>query len=95
VNPGGTSKSSTGEIVGTRIGRDDVARALRADGLATTIGGIMNSFPYTCFADSARQEHVAWLVEAATVASRRFGDQVADVSPIHSARARSLRRGEP
>jgi OHCU decarboxylase len=43
---------ATGEIVGKRIGRDDVARALRADGLATTIGGILNSFPYTCFAEN-------------------------------------------
>ena len=31
---------------------EDVARALRADGLATTIGGILNSFPYTCFAEN-------------------------------------------
>ena len=31
---------------------DDVARALRADGLATTLGGILNSFPYTCFAEN-------------------------------------------
>ena len=31
---------------------DDVARALRADGLATTLGGVLNSFPYTCFAEN-------------------------------------------
>jgi uric acid transporter len=43
---------ATGEIVGRRIGRDDIARALRADGLATTIGGVLNSFPYTCFAEN-------------------------------------------
>ncbi|HEY1970216.1 MAG TPA: 2-oxo-4-hydroxy-4-carboxy-5-ureidoimidazoline decarboxylase [Pseudonocardia sp.] len=43
---------ATGEIVGKRIGKRDVARALRADGLATTIGGILNSFPYTCFAEN-------------------------------------------
>src|SRR4029453_7628223 len=30
----------------------DIARALRADGLATTLGGILNSFPYTCFAEN-------------------------------------------
>jgi uric acid transporter len=29
-----------------------VTRALRADGLATTIGGVLNSFPYTCFAEN-------------------------------------------
>ncbi|GAB2664746.1 2-oxo-4-hydroxy-4-carboxy-5-ureidoimidazoline decarboxylase [Kribbella swartbergensis] len=43
---------ATGEIVEKRIGRDDVARALRADGLATTVGGVFNSFPYTCFAEN-------------------------------------------
>ncbi|GAB3884909.1 2-oxo-4-hydroxy-4-carboxy-5-ureidoimidazoline decarboxylase [Terrabacter terrigena] len=43
---------ATGEIVEKRIERDDIARALRADGLATTIGGVLNSFPYTCFAEN-------------------------------------------
>ena len=43
---------ATGEIVGKRIVRGDIARALRADGLATTIGGVLNSFPYTCFAEN-------------------------------------------
>jgi OHCU decarboxylase len=43
---------ATGEIVEKPIRRDDIARALRADGLATTIGGILNSFPYTCFAEN-------------------------------------------
>jgi OHCU decarboxylase len=43
---------ATGEIVEKRVGRDDIARALRADGLATTIGGVFNSFPYTCFAEN-------------------------------------------
>lgn len=43
---------ATGEIVEKRIGREDVARALRADGLATTLGGVLNSFPYTCFAEN-------------------------------------------
>jgi OHCU decarboxylase len=43
---------ATGEIVDKRITREDIARALRADGLATTIGGILNSFPYTCFAEN-------------------------------------------
>jgi OHCU decarboxylase len=41
-----------GEIVGKPIDKEDVARALRADGLATTLGGILNSFPYTCFAEN-------------------------------------------
>ncbi|MDT7667086.1 MAG: uric acid transporter, partial [Pseudonocardiales bacterium] len=43
---------ATGEIVDKRITREDIARALRADGLATTIGGVLNSFPYTCFAEN-------------------------------------------
>ena len=43
---------ATGEIVEKRITRHDIARALRADGLATTIGGVLNSFPYTCFAEN-------------------------------------------
>jgi uric acid transporter len=43
---------ATGEIVEKRIVREDIARALRADGLSTTIGGVLNSFPYTCFAEN-------------------------------------------
>src|SRR4051794_15342959 len=43
---------ATGEIVEKRITKNDIARALRADGLATTIGGVFNSFPYTCFAEN-------------------------------------------
>jgi uric acid transporter len=43
---------ATGEIVEKRIGKGDIARALRADGLATMIGGVLNSFPYTCFAEN-------------------------------------------
>ena len=43
---------ATGEIVEKRIGPGDIARALRADGLATTLGGVLNSFPYTCFAEN-------------------------------------------
>ncbi|CAA9428697.1 MAG: Xanthine permease / 2-oxo-4-hydroxy-4-carboxy-5-ureidoimidazoline (OHCU) decarboxylase [uncultured Rubrobacteraceae bacterium] len=43
---------ATGEIVDKPIRRNDIARAIRADGLATTLGGILNSFPYTCFAEN-------------------------------------------
>ncbi|MFC7485920.1 2-oxo-4-hydroxy-4-carboxy-5-ureidoimidazoline decarboxylase [Knoellia sp. CPCC 206453] len=43
---------ATGEIVEKRVGQEDIARALRADGLATTLGGVFNSFPYTCFAEN-------------------------------------------
>lgn len=41
-----------GEIVDKPIGRKDLARCLRADGLSTVIGGIFNSFPYTAFAQN-------------------------------------------
>jgi OHCU decarboxylase len=43
---------ATGEIVDKRITKTHIAAALRADGLATTIGGFLNSFPYTCFAEN-------------------------------------------
>lgn len=43
---------ATGEIVKKRIRRADVQAALRADGVSTVIGGVMNSFPYTCFAQN-------------------------------------------
>jgi len=61
---------ATGEIVEKRIGRDDIARALRADGLATTIGGVFNSFPYTCFAENVGLVRLTrvrsrWVVAAA------------------------------
>ncbi|WP_370513511.1 MULTISPECIES: solute carrier family 23 protein [unclassified Corynebacterium] len=43
---------ATGEIVRKRIGKPDVERAIRADGLSTLLGGVLNSFPYTCFAQN-------------------------------------------
>jgi uric acid transporter len=43
---------ATGDIVDKPIRRDDIARAIRGDGLATTLGGILNSFPYTAFAEN-------------------------------------------
>ena len=39
---------ATGEVVGKRIAPRDIANALRADGLSTLLGGVLNSFPYTC-----------------------------------------------
>ena len=61
---------ATGEIVDKRVGRKDIAAALRADGLATTIGGVLNSFPYTCFAENVglvrlTQVKSRWVVAAA------------------------------
>ncbi len=40
------------EIIEKPIGEKDLARALRADGFATVLGGILNSFPYTAFAQN-------------------------------------------
>ena len=40
------------DIVDKPVDKSDVARALRADGLSTTLGGILNSFHYTCFAEN-------------------------------------------
>ncbi|MDY6871054.1 MAG: solute carrier family 23 protein [Actinomycetota bacterium] len=46
------STYATGEIVGKRIKASDIGNVLRADGLATVIGGIFNSFPYTAFSEN-------------------------------------------
>jgi OHCU decarboxylase len=43
---------ATGQIVEKPIAKRDIAAALRADGVATFLGGVMNSFPYTCFAEN-------------------------------------------
>jgi OHCU decarboxylase len=63
---------ATGEIVHKRIQREDIARAIRADGVATFIGGVLNSFPYTCFAENVglvrlTQVKSRWVVAAAAV----------------------------
>jgi len=41
-----------GEIVEKPITTDDLTRCLRADGFSTMLGGILNSFPYTAFAQN-------------------------------------------
>ncbi|GAA2059415.1 solute carrier family 23 protein [Williamsia deligens] len=43
---------ATGEIVGKRITKAHIAATVRADGLATVIGGTFNSFPYTAFSEN-------------------------------------------
>jgi OHCU decarboxylase len=63
---------ATGEIVKKRIRQDDIARAIRADGLATFIGGVLNSFPYTCFAENVglvrlTQVKSRWVVASAAL----------------------------
>ena len=39
-------------IVGKDIGEKEIVRGMRAEGLATVIGGIFNSFPYTTFSQN-------------------------------------------
>ncbi|MET9604887.1 nucleobase:cation symporter-2 family protein [Streptomyces sp. NPDC006512] len=41
-----------GEITRKKVDADTVARALRADGAATVLGGVLNSFPYVAFAEN-------------------------------------------
>lgn len=40
------------EICSTKITTKDVSRGLRAEGIATTLGGIFNAFPYTTFSQN-------------------------------------------
>ncbi|RLP08499.1 solute carrier family 23 protein [Propionibacterium australiense] len=61
---------ATGEVVGRRITSEHIAKALRADGLSTLLGGILNSFPYTCFAQNVGLVRLSrvksrWVVTAA------------------------------
>lgn len=69
---------ATGEIVDKPIRRIDIARAIRADGLATTIGGFLNAFPYTCFAENVGLVRLTrvksrWVVAVAGVIMIIFG----------------------
>ena len=41
-----------GELVGKKIGQEELTAGLRADGLATALGGVFNAFPYTAFAQN-------------------------------------------
>jgi len=43
---------AVGEIIDKPITPDDLTKALRADGLSTVIGGILNAFPYTAYAQN-------------------------------------------
>ncbi|WP_328352335.1 purine/pyrimidine permease [Mycobacterium sp. NBC_00419] len=64
------STIATGEIVGKRVKADDIGNVLRADGLATVIGGVFNSFPYTAFSENVGLVRLTgvksrWVVAAA------------------------------
>jgi NCS2 family nucleobase:cation symporter-2 len=41
-----------GEITGRKIGQSTLTAAFRADGLATMLGGIFNSFPYNVYSQN-------------------------------------------
>ncbi|MBV7363706.1 purine/pyrimidine permease [Actinomycetaceae bacterium TAE3-ERU4] len=61
---------AAGEVVDKRITSQDIKAALRADGISTLLGGVLNSFPYTCFAQNVglvRLTRVSsrWVVAAA------------------------------
>lgn len=43
---------AVGEIVGKPARQEDLVRGLRADGFATMLGGVMNTFPYSAFAQN-------------------------------------------
>ncbi len=43
---------AVGEIIDKPVTQNDLARALRADGFSTMLGGMLNSFPYTAFAQN-------------------------------------------
>jgi NCS2 family nucleobase:cation symporter-2 len=43
---------AVGEIVDKPITKEGLTRGLRADGLSTVLGGILNAFPYTAFAQN-------------------------------------------
>ncbi len=63
---------ATAEIVGKRVKAADIGNVLRADGLATTIGGIFNSFPYTAFSENVGLVRLTgvksrWVVAAAGI----------------------------
>src|SRR5690606_15736647 len=40
------------EMVGKKVGTEDVTRGLRVDGLGTFIGGIFNTFPYVTYSQN-------------------------------------------
>ncbi|MBS1692160.1 MAG: purine/pyrimidine permease [Actinobacteria bacterium] len=66
------STIATGEIVGKRVRPSDIGNVLRADGVATTIGGVFNSFPYTAFSENVGLVRLTgvksrWVVAAAGV----------------------------
>lgn len=69
---------ATGEIIKKPVGSNEITRALRADGIATILGGLFNSFPYTCFAQNVGLVRLTgirsrWVVAAAAVIMMLLG----------------------
>lgn len=63
---------AVGEIAGREVDQRDITRALRADGLATVLAGLINSFPTTVYSQNVgllRLTRVTsrWIVAAAGV----------------------------
>lgn len=61
-----------GKICGKDVGEKELVKGFRAEGLATVVGGIFNSFPYTTFAQniglvSMTKVYSRWVVVAAGV----------------------------
>ena len=81
---------ATGEIVEKKVGNEDVSRALRADGLATTLGGVLNSFPYTCFAENVGLVRLTGIKSRWVVATAGVFMMVIGVIPKAGAVAASI-----
>ncbi|MCE0742775.1 purine permease [Acetobacter sicerae] len=63
---------AAGKIVNKPVGPKEITQAIRADGAATILGGLFNSFPYTCFAQNVGLVRLTgirsrWVVAAAAV----------------------------
>ncbi|MGL6105773.1 nucleobase:cation symporter-2 family protein [Romboutsia sp.] len=61
-----------GQICGMELGEKDLVKGFRAEGLATLVGGIFNSFPYTTFAQniglvSMTKVYSRWVIVTAGV----------------------------
>jgi xanthine permease len=61
---------AVGEIVERPIREEDLSAGLRADGLSTALGGVLNSFPYTAYAQNVGLVRLTgvrsrWVVAAA------------------------------
>ncbi|MBU6374627.1 MAG: purine permease [Bdellovibrionales bacterium] len=69
---------AVGEIIDKPVTQEDLTRGLRADGFSTILGGILNSFPYTAFAQNVGLVGLTgvksrWVVAAAGVILMALG----------------------